>query len=189
MKKSASLLYIFAAFIVVSALYRIIPGRPWGFAPQIAMALFSGSVVKDKKLSFLLPLASMFLSDLIFQLLYKQGLSDIPGFYAGQGINYILFTGLTILGWFINAKNVLQIAVGSLAGPVLFFLASNTATWVAGAGYHRPYTWEGLGQCLSDGIPFFRGSLYATALFSVVFFGTYALLRIKQNATSASPIR
>ena len=38
-----------ALLIVVGAVYRIIPDRPLGFAPQIAMALFAGAVIKDKK--------------------------------------------------------------------------------------------------------------------------------------------
>jgi len=183
MKKSLNLILVFAALILTSALYRLIPGRPWGFAPQIAMALFSGSVVRDKKLSFLLPLASMFLSDLLFQGLYHMGLTDMQGFYDGQWVNYILFTGLTVIGWFINQKNVIQIAAGSLIGPVVFFLASNTATWAGGGGYHRPYTWEGFVQCLSDGLPFFKGSLYATVAFSAAFFGGYALFKQKRTGT------
>lgn len=180
MKKSGQLLLIFASLLLVSALYRLIPNRPWGFAPQIAMALFSGSVVKDKKFSFLLPLGSMFLSDLLFQVLHNMGITDFQGFYDGQWVNYLLFTGLTILGWFVSEKNILQIGLGALAGPVLYFFASNTATWAAGAGWHRPYTWAGYVQALEDGLPFFKGSLYATVLFSAVFFGGYALWRRRQ---------
>jgi hypothetical protein len=175
MKKSTRIFWIFLGFIIVSALYRIIPGRPWGFAPQIAIALFSGSVVKDKKLSFLLPLGSMFLSDLLFQALNHFGITEMQGFYSGQWINYLLFTGLTVLGWFINERKVIQIAIGALVGPVLYFFLSNSATWLAGGGYNRPKNWAGYVQCLEDGLPFFRGSLYATVLFSALFFGLYAL--------------
>ncbi|TDW96632.1 DUF6580 family putative transport protein [Dinghuibacter silviterrae] len=182
MKKSGQLLLIFAVLLLVSALYRLIPSRPWGFAPQIAMALFSGSVVKDKKLSFLLPLGSMFLSDLLFQLLHNAGMTDMQGFYDGQWVNYVLFTGLTVLGWFVAERNLLQIALGALAGPVLYFFASNAATWAAGGGWHRPHTWAGFVLAMEDGLPFFRGSLYATVLFSALLFGGYALWRRQAGA-------
>jgi hypothetical protein len=182
MKKYNNVILVFAALILVSALYRLIPNRPWGFAPQIAMALFAGSVIKDKKWSFLLPLGSMFLSDLLFQGLFDLGMTDMQGFYGGQWINYLLFTGLTALGWLINAKNVIHIAVGALSGPVLYFLASNSATWAGGGGYHRPFTWAGYVQALSDGLPFFKGSLYATVAFSAVLFGGYALVTRKRQA-------
>lgn len=184
MKKNNQLILIFASLVVVSALYRLIPNRPWGFAPQIAMALFSGSVVKDKRLSFLLPLASMFLSDALFQVLFNLGITDLQGFYDGQWVNYILFTGLTVLGWFVSERNPIQIAIGSLAAPVLFFLASNSATWAAGAGWHRPHTGAGFVMALEDGLPFFKGSLYATVLFSAVLFGGYALLHGRRRVVS-----
>jgi hypothetical protein len=184
MKKSSNLILIFVALVVVSALYRVIPGRPSGFAPQIAIALFAGSVVKDKKLSFLLPLGSMFLSDLLYQVLFKLGLTELSGFYDGQWVNYLLFTGITMLGWFVKERNVIQIAIGALAGPILYFLASNALTWAAGGGYHHPRTFDGFMQCMTDGVPFFRNSLYATVLFSALFFGSYAWWRSSRRASA-----
>ena len=184
MNRRSQLLLIFAALVVVSALYRLIPNRPWGFAPQIAMAMFAGSVIKDKRLSFLLPLGSMFLSDVLFQVLFSFGIATTPGFYDGQWMNYILFTGLTVVGWFVSERNVLQIAIGALAGPVLYFLASNAATWAAGAGWHRPHTWAGFTQAMADGVPFFKGSLYATLLFAALFYGSYALLTRRRVAVA-----
>lgn len=35
--------------IITSALYRVLPGRPYGFAPQIAIALFGGSLFARQK--------------------------------------------------------------------------------------------------------------------------------------------
>jgi hypothetical protein len=52
---------------------------PMGFAPQIAMALFAGSISKDKRFAFLFPVLSLFISDLLYQFLYSQGLSTIKG--------------------------------------------------------------------------------------------------------------
>ena len=74
--------------IVIAAVYRVIPGRPDGFAPQIAMALFGGAIIKDKKWAFALPLFSMFLSDLLYQALFSMHLSERQGFYQGQLTNY-----------------------------------------------------------------------------------------------------
>ncbi|MFT4023021.1 MAG: hypothetical protein QM664_04450, partial [Flavihumibacter sp.] len=68
MKNNRSFLVSLVLLIIVAALYRIIPNRPWGFAPQIAMALFGGAVIKDRKWSFALPVFSMFLSDCLYEL-------------------------------------------------------------------------------------------------------------------------
>ena len=64
--------------IAASALYRILPGRPYGFAPQIAIALFGGSLFASRKqVAFLLPILSMFLSDILYQILFQFHLSPI----------------------------------------------------------------------------------------------------------------
>src|SRR5690242_12181464 len=96
----------FILLVIAAGVYRAWDGRPWGFAPQIAMALFAGSVIKDKKFAFLLPLLSMFVSDLIIQFLHSQHLTELRGFYPGQITNYILFTAITVIGIFIKKTNV-----------------------------------------------------------------------------------
>src|ERR1700750_576140 len=102
MKNKKTTILVFVLLIVAAALYRVWDGRPFGFAPQIAMALFAGSVIKDKRFSFLVPLFSMLVSDALYQVLFLQGLTEIPGFFQGQLPNYILFTAITGIGFFIN---------------------------------------------------------------------------------------
>jgi hypothetical protein len=185
MKLNKPTLYSFLLLIIVAAVYRVLP-RPeglFGFAPQIAMAIFGGSVIKDKKLAFALPLLSMFISDLLYQALYASGLSSIPGFYSGQITNYILFGLLTVVGFFINQKNVFQIGAGVIAAPVLYFLFSNFQVWIGGGGWHRPKTFEGLLMCYTDGLPFLKGSLIGTLFFAAVLFGGYYLIKKPADKT------
>lgn len=184
MKFNKQFIYTLTALVVVAALYRIIPGRPLGFAPQIAIALFAGSIMKDKKYSFALPLLSMLLSDVFYEILYANGLSSIKGFYGGQWINYLLFAGLTVFGFFINKSKALQITAGALAAPTAYFFISNFLVWIGGGGYHHPKTFTGLMQTYVDGIPFYTGSLAATAIFATIFFGGYALLTQKKSITA-----
>src|SRR5215212_8251408 len=106
MKLTKNYLLVFLLLIVVAALYRVIPGRPWGFAPHIAMALFGGAVIKDRKWAFALPIFSLFLSDLLYQGSYWNGLTDTPGFYAGQWVNYLLFIVVTLIGFTMKNINV-----------------------------------------------------------------------------------
>src|SRR5215831_20219422 len=100
MKITRSVIIALILLILVSALYRVVPNRPMGFAPQYAMAIFGGAIfVKNKKWAFVLPLLSMFLSDLLYQILYNSSLSATPGFYEGQWQNYLLVAGLTFIGF------------------------------------------------------------------------------------------
>lgn len=176
MKLSKNLIFTLIALIVVAAIYRVIPGRPFGFAPQIAMALFAGAVIKDKKYAFALPLVSMFISDAIYQVLYVSKLSIIPGFYEGQATNYILFTLLTAVGFLIKKINVVNVAVASFAAPTIYFLLSNFLVWFSGTGgYQHPKTFNGLMMTMADGIPFYKNSVWGTLFFSAVLFGGYYL--------------
>src|SRR6187551_2791607 len=132
MKIDKSIIVSFILLVVIASLYRIMPGRPLGFAPQIAMALFAGSIVKDKKFSFLLPLLSMLLSDVIYETLFRFNISSRPGFYDGQFLNYTLFIAVTVIGFMINKYKPVQIAVGSIAGATFYFITSNLAVWIGG---------------------------------------------------------
>ena len=71
MKLNKQIVLALVIMIATSALYRVMPGRPYGFAPQIAIALFAGSLfAKQKQYAFLLPIVSMFISDVLYQILF-----------------------------------------------------------------------------------------------------------------------
>ena len=180
MKLNRTIILSFALLVIVAALYRIIPGRPYGFAPQWAMAVFAGAVIRDRKVALIIPVLSMLVSDLLYQLLYMNGMSVFPGFYAGQWQNYLLFSLITFVGFAVKKINLPSIALASLAAPTLFFLLSNFVVWFGTAGtpqgLGRPRTFAGLIMCYQDGIPFFTTSLYATLFFSSLLFGAFLLL-------------
>src|SRR6185369_14356294 len=170
MSNKRSTILVFILLILACALYRVWENRPFGFAPQIAMALFAGSVIKDKRFSFLVPLLSMLISDVIYQVLYTQGLTQIKGFHNAIWANYLLFTLITVIGFFINKKNIGSIIIGSLAGAVFFFIFSNFLDWLGGGldinNQPYPKTFQGLMNCFAAGLPFFRGSVWATLVFN-----------------------
>jgi hypothetical protein len=177
MKFNRTTIAAFVLLILISALYRAVPGHFWGFTPQIAMAVFGGSVIKDRKLSFALPLLSLFISDLIYQVFYINGLGSIPGFYEGQLMNYVLFASLTVVGFFVRERKVVSILAGAMAAPTIYFLISNFLVWMEGGGYARPKTSSGLFMCYTDGLPFYSNSLIGTVFFCAILFGGYQLVR------------
>lgn len=186
MKLNKSLLLAFVLLLLSASLYRAWPGRPYGFAPQMAMALFAGAVIKDKRWAFILPLLSMLISDVLYQLLYINGLTDIQGFYTGQWTNYLLIGGITAFGFLLKKINVVRVAAFSMTGSILFFLASNFTVWLGGGGLGHPKTFDGLMLCYYDGLAFLRdygfvkgfyGNLFIGDLFfCAVLFGSYYLV-------------
>jgi hypothetical protein len=179
MKINRPLIISLCLTVLVSALYRVMPNRPWGFAPQIAIGLFSGALfVKDKKWAFVLPLLSMAISDLLYEVLYNYGLSPIKGFYQGQWVNYVLFTGITCFGFLIRKNKIGNVILAALAAPTAFFLLSNFYVWLNPEfGLHRPQTFNGLLLTYGDALSFYKNSLMGTIVFSAVLFGTYYLAK------------
>lgn len=181
MRSNRALILTLLCMIVLAAFYRVIPDRPMGFAPHLAMALFAGAVIRNKTWALTFPILSMFLSDLVYQLLYLRGLTSIQGLYPGQLGNYLLFAGMVCIGFYMKRISVKNIAVFSFLVAVVFFLSSNFLVWVNGWGFARPHTLAGLLLCYVDALPFFVNSLVSTLVFSGVLFGAWRLLAGKLN--------
>lgn len=186
MKITKQVIVSFILLVIIASLYRVMPNRPFGFAPQLAMAIFGGAIIKDKKLAFLLPLLSMFISDALYEILYRNGVGNMRGFYEGQITNYILFASMTIFGFLIRNITVPKIIAASIAAPTAFFLLSNFFVWASSspdAGWSRPKTFNGLLLCYNDGLPFYPWSVAATLIFSAILFGSYYL--VTRNSVAA----
>jgi hypothetical protein len=189
MKLNRTLLVAFGLLILIASVYRAWDGRPFGFAPQIAMAIFGGAVIKDKRWAFILPILSMFLSDILYQALFINGLTAIPGFYSGQWVNYLLIAGLTVFGFAMKKVTALRVLGFSLSGSLIYFLTSNFTVWIGGGGFNRPKTFEGLLACYGDGLAFYReyglingfaGNIFVGDLFfcTVLFGAFYAIKQV-----------
>jgi len=174
MKWNKTVLATLGLLIAIAALYRIIPGRPPGFAPQLAMAIFAGAVIKDRKWAIVISVLSLLVSDALYQLLFINKISSIPGFYQGQWINYLLFASVTFFGFLIRRANPGNVLLSALAAPTYFFIVSNFLTW-AGVGefVEYPKTFAGLTACYIAALPFYAVSLIATVLFSAILFSAY----------------
>jgi hypothetical protein len=196
MKLTKSTLIAFILLMIVASLYRVWDGRPFGLAPQMAMAIFAGAVIKDKRCAILLPLLSMFLSDCLYQVLYVNGLSEIKGFYSGMFVNYLLIAGLTCFGFLMKKITVLNVLGFSIGGSILFFIVSNFLVWIGGGGYARPITFDGMILCYGDALAFYRdyglikgfagNFIIGDIFFSAILFGSYFLLRRPVFRTSAA---
>jgi hypothetical protein len=171
MKMNKSVLFALGLLIVVGSVCRVM-----GFAPQIAMGVFGAAVIKDKRLAFVLPLFSMFFSDVLYEVLYNYGITEYGGFYKGQLTNYLLLAGVALIGFAARNLKPANIIMATLAAPTVYFLASNFLVWMGGGGLQRPKTFSGLMMCYNDAIPFFKSGLITTMAFSAILFGGYFLI-------------
>jgi hypothetical protein len=152
---------VIVIMIVLAATLRIVP-HPWNLAPIGAIALFSGSMFRNRWIAFLLPLASLFVGDVFV------------GFHKLMLIVYASFAvSVAIGGWLGDNRTVTRIGGAVFLGALQFFVVTNFAMWALGGFY--PKTAQGLANCFAAGVPFFWNTLAGDALYSGILFGGFAL--------------
>ena len=156
------------------------PDLAWsGFSPVIAIALFSGFMIKQRNSSFLFPLLALFLSDVAIQVLYSQGLFPYAGFYSGQWLNYLVLLTATVVGWVVKGRSIGAVGIGAAVAPTVFFLISNFLVWYgAEVVYSRDLS--GLLTCYSAGLPFYKNALLSTFVFLPLVAVSYNYITQKQ---------
>ena len=172
---SASLLIMFSAVLKVVTF-------PHSINPIIALSLFSGVVIKDKKMAFAMPLLAMFTSDMLLEV---TGITD--GFYGmGQIGNYLSLMAVTLIGFGMKKINALNVVAFSLISSIGFYLLSNTNVFLFDS-FPSVYSKDlnGWFNCMLAGIPFIKNSLLTDLCFSAMLFGGYNYLLSKRVNTSA----
>jgi hypothetical protein len=166
--------------IAIAAALRIAP-HPWNFTPVGAMALFSGALIKDRRLALLVPLVALFAGDVFIGLYaYKLMLVVYASFLVSVAIGF----------WLRDRRTIARIGAATLAGAIQFFLVTNFAVWATGLSYERNV--PGLVMCYVAGIPFFWNTLAGDALYAALFFGALALAErlfpaFREPAPAAAP--
>lgn len=155
-------LIVLMAMTMAAVASRLVP-HPWNLTSITAVALFGGAYFEDRRLAFAVPLAALFLSDLVL------------GFYSGMPIVYLTFALIVGVGvWLSRRRQPALIAGAALFSSILFFLLTNLGVWAFGSIY--PRTMAGLEACYIAAIPFFRGSVEGDLLYTLILFGGFAVL-------------
>jgi hypothetical protein len=174
---------LLAGMIALAALTRLLP-HPHNVTPIGAMALFGAAYLHRKYLAILLPLAALWLSNLVIDnLIYSAYYEGFVWFsHPFVFIAFILIVGL---GWLSLRKvSPLRLVGASLGASVLFFLVSNFGVWLAGNGY--PMNMSGLLACYAAGLPFFRNTMLGDLLFVGAMFGAFEWLQSRYPALRKS---
>lgn len=151
------------AMIVLAAILRIAP-HPWNFTPIGAMALFSGAVLKDRRLAFVFPLAALFAGD-VFSGFYKITMMLVV---------YGSFLVSVAIGlWLRDRRTIGRISVAMLLGALQFFVIVDLGVWALLGTY--AHNFQGLIACYVAAIPFLWNTLAGDAVYCALLFGGYAL--------------
>ena len=152
--------------LVIGVVSRVMFHAP-NFTPVIALALFGGMTLK-KGQAVWMPLALMILSDLVI------GLHGILVFTWGS---VVLVSALGRRQR--SRRSPLGILGAGTLSAVIFFLVTNFGAWLV----MYPQTPEGLIQCYTLAIPFFRNTLISTLVYCGVLFGMHELVARRVRGT------
>jgi hypothetical protein len=165
--------YALVLVLILMALAgRMLP-HPENFTPVLAVALFGGAMLSSR-LAYVVPLAAMFLSDLLLGQAFDWMTLVVYGcFLAAVGLGQ----------WLGRHRTWAKTGIAALSGSLLFFVVTNFAVWVAPDGQALyPHTLDGLVECYWMALPFFRNSLAGDLFWTAMLFGVFDLLRWKSRA-------
>ncbi len=168
-------------FVLVFAVSRIPHLLPPDFSAAYALMLCAGVYFRGA-LAWWLPLAVMAATDMALNRFYYHVFPLQPALL----LQYAIYAGLIALGkWLGKGAAFWKLLLGGILGAALFYLVTNTLSWLLYPGYAR--TIAGWIQALSTGLPgyppsweFFRNTLLSGGLFTALFAGA-------AKATEESP--
>jgi hypothetical protein len=158
--------------ILVAAFSRIIP-HPHNFTPVGGIAVFGSYFLGRSIWAFLVPLFSLWLSDLfINNIIYPI---QYPQYYEG----FTLFGSFWVYGSFLimiplawgllSSFSLPKLALTGLSTASLFFLITNFGSWFNNPVY--PQNFSGLLTSYMAGLPFFQNTLLGDICYLVILFG------------------
>ena len=158
-----------AAIVTLSA---VLP-HPANVTPIGALGLFAGAYL-DRRVFLLLPVLAALAADLLTVGVYS--LLVMAFVYAGHLLSALCGR------WLLRSRRqLLGLPVAILAATAGFYLVSNLGNWWV----YQPHSLAGVVECYVNGIPYLFRTLIGNVLYSVLFFGGYALL---QRALPRAPV-
>jgi Family of unknown function (DUF6580) len=187
------------AFVLVFALTRIPGMLPQNFSAVYAVAFCAG-VYFSGSLGWWLPLAVLLASDV--------GLNMYYWLYLGEPVwklslliylsfNYLAYAVLIWLGRrFKPRSSFAALLGGGILGAILFYLITNTASWLFNPFHNPEYTKTFAGWLIAltkgtSGWPqtweFFRNTLLSGGLFTGLFVGAMKLITTAESEREKEP--
>lgn len=179
MKGRLLLSTIFVATFAVSRVPGLLPAN---FSAAYAFAFCAGVFFRGA-LAWWLPLGVMLATDIGLNCHYQHAHPDYDVWSAANVanlvFNYAAYLALILLGrGFGRQKSFLKLVGGGLCGAILFYLITNTASWLFNPFHNPEYTKNLAGWILAltkgtGGYPstweFFRNTLLGGGLFTALF--------------------
>jgi hypothetical protein len=151
------------------------------FTPIGAVALFSGTYFKDKWKAFLVPVLTVFVSDLALNYAYYHKFVLVS---SSSIVVYASLALMVVVGMLITKVNVINVIAASLAGVLIHWLLTDIPFLLFDAPY--AHTLTGYGQALYNAIPFEKPLLYGNLIYGAVLYGGFELAKRKYTVLNTN---
>ena len=146
------------SLVALDVVVRLAPHAP-NFTPVAASALFAGAVLRSRPLALAVPLAAMFVSDLVL------GFHD----WVVTGVVYAALELPALLGMWARARSAVLLAPLALGSSLFFFTSTNFAVWVSSGMYAHDL--DGLIRCYVAALPFLQNTVVGDMFWTALLFG------------------
>ena len=153
------------------------------FTPIGAIALFGGAYFSDRWKAILIPLLSLFISDLLINTFYYDGRFGIM--YDGWYWVYGSFILMVFFGaWIIKQVSVKTVLLASVAASIAHWLISDFGVFLGSCTditTGQLYTKDiaGLVKCYTLALPYMKSFFLGTICYSAIMFGAFELAKRK----------
>lgn len=168
---------IFLTSIIVLVVFsRLMPHAP-NFTPVGAVTLLGAGFYSKRLLAFVVPLLSMWLSDLILNnVVYGVYFDKFTLFTSFQIYTFAAIALTALLGINLFSKITAgRVFAGTVASAVIFFLITNFGSWLGNVAMY-PQNLGGLVASYVAGLPFLLNMLLSNLIFGFIFFYGYMLI-------------
>ena len=179
--------FVLAAFILATGIFRLtnsgglLPAF-FNLTPLGAMALFGGCYYQDKWKAYLMPLLTLWLTDIIINrfMIYNEWVF----FYDGFAWVYGSFALMVFVGQNIKTVSTKSVVLSAFAAALVHWLVSDIGVWLGGGidiTTGQPFTrdWHGLMMCYYLALPYLQKVLVGNLVFGTLLFGSFEFMQLK----------
>ena len=145
------------------------------FTPIGAMALFGGYYFADRWKAFLVPILTLWLSDLFLS--YFVYYHEWRWFYDGFVFTYGSFALMVMIGRFIKKVNIKNVILTGVLAALLHWIITDFGVWLDGRIYQMNF--KGFVACYVAALPYLQNMLIANLVFGAIMFGVFELAQRK----------
>lgn len=178
--------WVLASIILTAGMFRLITAAHTeitvfsNFTPLGAMALFGGCYYKDRWKAYLVPLITLWLTDIILDKLFY--FHTWVFFYDGFAWVYASFVLMVMIGNSFRRVSIKSLILSSVAAALIHWLVSDFGFWIGdgidtATGKRFTQDWHGLYRCYFLALPYMKNLLLGNLIFGAIFFGGFEFLQ------------